>query len=281
MFKDMDYSDLEEAGFNTINEYVYALKGNIQNREPPTLDIIMSINNYFALFILYNDIIVKIIKNIKKERIYDFSKRYHVFFYFGYSLYLSLISIIILRFSNQIDSCYIILRSAIERCVLSQHFLINIDEYQHWKKGKQIKMSGKNGAIYKLFNQKNIEKNMEFLPDIHVDKKYCKQINSMYKTFSEVVHNIYSEMDLYISIWKESTDYSETINKINSYYTESALKFSVLLPLIIDLFMLIITYNAYILTNGQLFKMNLHTSKISELLNAFPNTKITFKKLRL
>jgi len=278
MFEE-NYKDLENAGFNMILKFVDMLDQNIQNREMPTLDIITCINSYFSLFILYETFLAPYIDNANDEDFITYARQLQIFFLFGFSIYQSIISLIILRFSNQVDSTCLILRSIVEKIGLFQHLIVNSSDFESWKEGKKrIIMSGKNGVLIKMFNKEYIESKMQRKINLNIDPKYADTLEILYTTFSQIVHSRASELSTFMRIWKEKSNYSDSVPLMDEFYTNTAHSFSKEFLVVTDILALTLTYNAYIMTKGRLFEKNTHINKISELLNTFPETKRIFRK---
>ena len=277
MIDNTDYDDLEEAGWKMIDKFVYALNHNLEIDQPVLLDIKDVVNHYFALFIIYHESLDNYFKeNTEAEFLEVFTTL--IFFTFHFSIYLSLISLIILRFSNQIDASLLVIRSMIEKCALAQHLILNPQEYPEWKKGKHVRFTGKNGVISQLLNQAYVESNSKFIHDITLDEKTPDTLLSIYKDFLNVAHNRISELGDFQKIWRNLNSRDDMWSELDDYYYKSAGQFFRMFPIIMDLFTMSLTYNAYLITRGSLFTYSSHKKKINELLNSFPKTKMIFKE---
>lgn len=91
------------------------------------------------------------------------------------------------------------------------------------------------------------------------------------------MHNRITELDGYQKIWAQYGSREAAFSEMNQYYIYHGDNFFQTFPPIMDMITMSLTYNAYLITEGKLFELSPHRNKISELLDAFPNTKLVFK----
>jgi len=277
MSKDIDYENLVKAGFTMVPQFVETLNHNLHTEQAFLLDVQDAVNHYFALFILYHASLSQLFSQ-KPEAKFPEKFRMMIFFQFSFSIYQSVMSYVILRLANQIDSGFLVLRTIIEKCGLAQHFILHPLDYPKWKQGDHIAFTGKKGVVTRLLNQKYVKKITQTDQDISIDEKISQELLSLYKECSEVVHNRITELDGFQKIWAQYGSREAAFSEMDQYYIYHGDNFFQTFPPIMDMVTLSLTYNAYLITEGKLFELSKHRDKIDELLDAFPNTKLVFMK---
>jgi len=261
------------------------MRKNFNNKAKAVKIVKESFNDFFYILSKYKVRLENIYPNIdedtklKNRKIYeDWNDKFEVFWIFNFNLYLSIKAILIMIFSNMINAYGVLIRSTIESIVLSHWFIININELDKWADKTSYPITGKNGVIAKISDKELIQKFIGDKLTIQIDKKYYDDLVEHYRDYSGFTHGKISIFMDMLEIFRDKTK-KQAEKEVNNLFKQVTPTILMAMPAFFDIYLILITYNAYILSMSTLFNKKDFREDIKIKFKYFPRTTKVFSNI--